>query len=414
MENKTIDMLFVEDKPEQVSAIEDAIPSLEKKYGIKIDIAETYVDYEKKTQEKEYDVVLTDMFIPFSNDENNPLEGKALYKELFDEIKTGIKTKDGKIQKTQGRDSDSMTGMNGLYNHKDHKRFDFTPEAFELMHASNTLGEYVDGATIDDAFLYNVAEKTNNKKILELFKSEEKDNEGEYQTIKRLIKERNKTLLSAFPQLVKTGPFGVKIFLKEYFEKGHTTKIITDDHSHSSEGSPFMMYLQHKGLAEYGRMPFVSLGFDDLRLTADANKPQTQIELEKNVVEGLFMYKLKDVIKSDEEFIAANTAINYLESVAKISVEDLYFEKTKFSEDTIKKQVLEKLQSAYDRTKKEYPNDDYCLQYMNQKQALESGKINIYDFPDGTFKEKEYAIQDQIDDIKKGMQIITKTYKSVI
>lgn len=413
---KTIDMLFVEDKPEQVSAIRDAIPYLEEKYGTKIDVAKTYADYEKKTQGKEYDVVLTDLFIPFSDDKNSPSQGKALYKELFDEIKTGIKTKDGKIQNVLSQDSDCMTGMRTLYDRHEHKRFDLVPESFTSMHASNTLGEYVDGATIDDTLLNHIINHSKSDKIKQIIKSKKKnDNEPAYYARKRLIEAHDKDFFSALPKPGETGPFGVKIFLKEYFEKGHTTKMITNDHAHSSEGSPFMMYLQHKGLAKYGRMPFVYLGeSDDLRLTADAQKPQTKKDLEKEVVQALFMHKLKDVVKSDEEFMAADTARKYLESVSGISVEDLYFEKAKFSEDTIKRQLLEKLQSKYDRTKKEYPDGDYCIKYMEQKKELESGKISIYDFPDGRFREKEYAIQDQIDDIKKGMQIIKKTYKSTI
>ncbi|GIU68891.1 MAG: hypothetical protein KatS3mg002_0127 [Candidatus Woesearchaeota archaeon] len=412
MKSKTIDVLFVEDKPKQVAAVKQIKNELEKKYGISIDFAETYVDYESKTKDKNYDIVMTDLFIPYSDGSESSSKGLELYKNLFDEIKTGIRRRDGSIQQALSDESDSMSGMRELYNSDKKKKNTLDVKSFETMRASGTLGNYVDGDSIEIALYkydaYNI--ERDEKLMAAIIKPKKlKKEKSLHETIYRLIKSGDSEVLSKLPVPGATAPFGVKIFLKEYFEKDRVVKMVTDDHAHGTQGSPFMMYLQHKGLAEYGRMPFVNLDGFDLRLTTDAEKPQSPEGIEEIVVEALFMHKLKGI--SDEQFIAANVAKNYLNKLG-FSVKDIYSGKQDISEQALKKHILERLQKDYDRIKAKYPDKDWHIEYLKQKNDLEAGKISIYNFSEGSFTEKKYLIADKIKDIKKGLEIIKeKIYK---
>jgi 23S rRNA U2552 (ribose-2'-O)-methylase RlmE/FtsJ len=329
-ENKTMKksgVLFVEDNLEQIDVLKSVKDSLEQKYNIEISIAKTFQEYKSATKDKDFDVVLTDLFIPYSASEDNTSKSIELFKEIFDEIKTGIQYKDGTVVKCW-EGNNYITGFRGEIQ---------TIKELSSLGCGEMVGEYIDkGKDISEVVL-SVQREGLNEQMWIAFHDEssdlnkylkskmiERDFESMGDAFRTLRKEKDP--VCSIPDEIRdcTAPFGAKIFLEEYYNNGKATKIMTSTHAHGATGSAILSYIQHKGLGTYGILPFVHLDANmDLRLNTHTRKPGTSDSIEEMIVGGLFMHKLKEADITDEEFIAVDVT-RYLLKYQGISVEDIY------------------------------------------------------------------------------------------
>jgi len=351
---KTLNVLLVEDNEDQIKGYqskeefpiehrkEEGIILKDKflkeeleqyKTELDITVARTLEEYEN-VKDKDFDIVLTDMFIPATtnakiNKEKNTSAWIKYLKKASEETERGIVKGELSV-----RDFDRNWKEKGI----EFKNY-LNKSPWERMHGSKTLDYFIEGKSIN-AIL-------NDEKL-------------------------------------KTAPHGVDIFLEQYYEKGRPVCMVTSDHAHGGEGSPFMMYMQNKGIDKYGSLPFASLDGLDIRLLNGVDKGlNNKNGIIKSVQNSLMLRRLyKAGYKKDDIADVSCALIVYKSAVSK---EDVLLGE-KIEELTFDKLALHKAEEKFQwfkRKMKTDPSDYVREEYPAAKKELEdvkSGKRDSFNY----------------------------------
>ena len=249
-----------------------------------ITVAKTFEDYESIKDSKDFDVVLTDLFIPYSN---NSVSNKGKVENRWEEgLEEASKISTKGIMKGElaVRDFHRHIGENSNVS----KQTDYLDKnTWEKMNGSDRLVHFASDHTLDLS-----ADGNNNFDI-------------------------------------NTAPFGIDVFLEQHYEKGKPVCMVTSDHAHGGEGSPFMIYLQNEGLDKYGKIPFASLDSNDLRLMNGMRKSNSEYSMKEVIENVLILHKLhkagyKDDSVADASYVISNLLIRKAHSPNDRSLGILY------------------------------------------------------------------------------------------